>query len=877
MDVDDWLDIHRRRREGVPIRQIARDKSMSRNTVRRALASDTPPGPRTRRSPGSAIDAYEPQIVEMLLQDPTMSTAAVGRRIGWTRSHTVLKDHVRQLRAQLTPSQEARPEARVLPAELTSFVGRRAELAELCELVATSRLITLSGPGGVGKTRLAVRAADHMHERFAGGVWLVHLDALKDPALVAQSLLDHLRISDRSRSTGDPIPRLVEHLRGQETLLVLDNCEHLIDGVAPLLTVLLQNAPGLTVLATSRQFLGVPGEHLVLVAPLELPSGEGPDDLTRTLASPAVALFADRAAAVLPGFTITAHNHQLIARLCEALEGIPLAIELATVRLRVLSPAELLEHLHHRFAVLTDGSTTVPPRQRTLESTIAWSFELCTEHERALWARSSVFAGGFDIAAATAVCADDHLPASAILDAVNGLVTKSILVREDHPDQVRFRMLETLREFGQEQLASHRLSALHARHREWCLQLIDDLVDRWFGPDQIMWKQRMRREQANLRAALERALDLPDGDVAAAQRLVGRPWFLWATAFSFTEHRRWLHRALDAGAKLTPARARALATCGFVAAAQGDLETAHAVATEARAAAEELDEPDTLAFAIHIDGLVSQFSGETDDARTFLNDALARYHSLGTADHLVAALETHLGMFYLSCGELDEADTHFQAVHARCKEHGEAWGRTFANDGLGYIALARGDLDGATSAAHEGMRGAVVFDDTIGLAFAVELIAWIAAARDQPSRAAICLGAAASLWGSVGQQLYGSRFWQQWREVYVAAASASLGQTAFDAAYGHGAGLSHADIARLALDSGKRETPSSDFPSALSRRELEVVTLVAEGQTNREIAERLYLSHRTVEGHVSRALEKLRLKRRSQLAAWLSNNASPAA
>jgi len=874
MKVEDWLDIHRRRREGVPIRQIAREKSMSRNTVRRALESDSPPGPRTRRSPGSAIDAYEPQILELLLQDPSISTAAIGRRIGWTRSHTVLKDHVRQLRAQLAPDPSERPEVHVMPAELTSFVGRRAELTELCDLLASHRSITLAGPGGVGKTRLAIRAADAMREQFPDGVWLMQLEALGDSSLVAQSLLDKLGIADSSTSTGDPVPQLIDHLQHRRTLLVMDNCEHLVDGIAPLLTTLLQSAEGLTVLNTSRQILGVPGEHVVLVSPLQPPSETGPGDLAQTLASPAVALFIDRAGAVLPGFTVTEENHPLIAKICQALEGIPLAIELATVRLRVLSPTELLEHLDHRFAVLTDGGSTVPARQRTLQATIEWSFERCTEHEQALWVRSSVFAGGFDIAAATAVCADATLPAPAILDAVTGLVTKSILVREEHSGQVRFRMLETLREFGREQLAESCVHDLHVRHRTWCLALIDEFLGDWFGGNQLMWKERMRREQANLRAALERAVAPETGDPAAAQSIVGRPWFLWATAFSLTEHRRWLHRALDADTTPTPERARALSTCGFVAAAQGDLETSRAVANEGWMVAQALEDRDTLAFATHIVGLVTQFSGQLEDARTLLNDALASYRILHTPDHQVAALETHLGMFHLSCGELDDADAHFQVVQRRCQERDERWARTFSTDGLGYIALARGDLDRATSLAREGLDLAAMFDDTIGLAFAVELMAWTSAARDQPGRAAILVGAASSLWGSFGQQLYGSRFWQQWREVYVAAASAALGQSAFEAAYAHGAGLATAEIIRLALDRDRRDTLQPSASSVLSDRESEVAQLVAKGHTNREIAERLYLSHRTVEGHVSKALEKLGLKRRSQLAAWVSDRRS---
>ena len=870
MKVEDWLEIHRLRREGVPIRQIARDTSLSRNTVRRVLASDTPPSPRTRPSPGSAIDPYDEQIRDLLASDPTIPTAEIGRRIGWKRSHTVLKDRVRELRPQL----EVPPVGRkrtvkqpVLPSELTSFVGRRAELAELRGLMRTARLVTLTGPGGVGKTRLGIRAAMAMRDSFIDGIWMVRLDAVSDPALVAQSLLDGLGIADPSRSTGDPIPRLVEHLEHRKALLVLDSCEHLLDAVTPLLWELLQRVPELTILVTSRQPLGIAGEHVVPVYPLPVP--DDCDDVAGAIASPAVSLFADRAAATLPGFEVTEGNYRLVAQACRVLEGIPLAIELATVRLQVLSLTELLDHLHQRFAVLTGGSFVSPARQRTLQATIAWSFDLCTTHERALWARAGVFAGGFELRAAVAVCADESLPSDSILDALTGLVAKSILVREEHSGRVRFRMLDTIREFGLAQLARDERQRLRTRHREWCELLVSACSDRWFGPHQVEWKVRMRREQANLRAALEHALDPSAGDTVAALRLVG-PWFLWATALSLTEHRRWLHRALDASTDPTPERAWALVTYGFVASAQGDQPTARAASAEGLALAQKLDLPEATAFATHILGLVSEFTEQNDDALRLLGDAASRYRQLGMPEHLVAALETHLGMLHLSCGQLDDAQTHLQLVDSMCKAHDERWARSYATHFLGYIALARGDLEGAGALGREGLQLAAAFDDTIGLAFATELVAWTAAAGDEPERAAMFLGAATSLWGSFGQPLYGSHFWQERREAWSTAARNELGQVAFDAAHRHGAGLSHAELVHLALDP---RDPTAPVPSSeLSAREREIAALVAQGRTNREIAEQLFLSHRTVEGHVSRALDKLGLRRRSQLAVWVSNN-----
>jgi DNA-binding CsgD family transcriptional regulator len=384
----------------------------------------------------------------------------------------------------------------------------------------------------------------------------------------------------------------------------------------------------------------------------------------------------------------------------------------------------------------------------------------------------------------------------------------------------------------------------------------------------------MRREQANIRAALDYALDPADGDTQAALRLVG-PWFLWATALSLTEHRRWLHRALDASPAPTPERAWALATCGFVASAQGDQQTARITTAESLAIARELHLSEATAFATHILGLASEFAGQIDDAERLLGDAATRYQLLGMPDHLVAALETHLGMFYLSCGKLDEAHTHFERVDTMGKPRGEMWARSYATDGLGYIALARGDLCEASSFALEGLRLAAAFDDTIGLAFAIELVAWTAAADGHPARAAMFLGAATRLWGSFGQQLYGSPFWQERREAWSTAARKALGTAAFDAAHRRGASLSHAELLELALMS--ENSRATTLSSTLSSREREIAELVAQGRTNREIADRLFLSHRTVEGHVSHALEKLGLRRRSQLAVWISSNPIPAA
>src|SRR5215472_10795049 len=345
------------------------------------------------------------------------------------------------------------PRARVagnLPAELTSFVGRRGELAEVRRLLAGSRLVTLAGPGGVGKTRLALRAAAGLARAFRDGVWLVRLDQLRDEVLVAQAVAEALGLQDRAGYA--PAAALAEYLAGRQLLLVLDNCEHVVDAVAKLADVLLRAAAELRVLATSRESLNIPGETVRAVPPLAAPDAGERLSVAELARFPAAALFAERAAQVVPGFAVTEANAAAVAGICRRLEGMPLAIELAAARLPVLSAEQIEERLGDRLGLLTRGGRTRPDRQRTLRASIEWSYELCTRAERLLWARCSVFAGGFELDAAEGICAGDRLAAGRVLDLLAGLAGKSILSAEHRAGAVRYRLPEPLREFGQERL-----------------------------------------------------------------------------------------------------------------------------------------------------------------------------------------------------------------------------------------------------------------------------------------------------------------------------------------------------------------------------------------------------------------------------------------
>ncbi|WP_240980708.1 MULTISPECIES: LuxR C-terminal-related transcriptional regulator [unclassified Streptomyces] len=388
-----------------------------------------------------------------------------------------------------------------LPVETTSFVDRRAELAEGRELLARARLVTLTGPGGVGKTRLAGRIAARVARAFPDGVRVVHLSGLHDPALVPVAAADALDLHDHSAQP--PLEALVAQVRERRLLLVVDNCEHLPTACAELAAALLHGTTGVRVLATSRHRLGLTEEHLLEVRPLPVPDPDG--DLSAAEPGPALALFADRAAAVVPGFRLTPANRPAVARLCRRLDGLPLAIELAAVRMRVLSVEQLLERLDDRYRLLSAGSPSVLPRHQTLRAAVDWSHDLCTEREQLMWARLSVLAGSFDLETAEAVCADGaRVRSYDVLEAVAGLVDKSVLCREPGPDGVRYRLLDTLRHYGLERLRQHPGEELAARRRQrdWMQQRAAACERAWFGPGQREIVARLRADQDNLRAAL---------------------------------------------------------------------------------------------------------------------------------------------------------------------------------------------------------------------------------------------------------------------------------------------------------------------------------------------------------------------------------------
>ncbi|MFF3754329.1 ATP-binding protein [Streptomyces sp. NPDC002018] len=629
-----------------------------------------------------------------------------------------------------------------LPAELNRFVGRDDELSGLTRLLGESRLVTVVGVGGVGKTRLALRTADVLKKRYFDGVWLAEIGTLHDPELLAHSLVEALGLTDQS---GRPPRRvLVEHLATRRLLLVLDGFEQLVDACAELMRELLRRAPQLTVLAVGRRPLRVEGELIFRLAPL--PERD------------AVRLFTDRAAAGSPGFRPTGARESAVRELCRRLDGIPLAVELAAGRLHALSVEQILERIDDRFRVLTEGLRGAPVRHRTLRTAIGWSHELCTAPERLLWARLSVFAGPFDLEAAEYVCGGPELPAESVLDVLSGLIAQSLVVREETPAGVRYRMLSTVAAYGAEWLAALEDTArMRRRHRDWYMGLATWYELDWFGPRQAEVAAGTESALPNLRAALELCLDSPD-EAHLGQHLAGTLWFCWVGCGRLSEGRHWLDRALALDSPHEESRLKALWVLGYVAVLQGDSAAAMGALYECREEAARTDNALAGAYAVHRLGCQALLSDDMPRAERLLRTALTAYRELGELNSNVLMGQTELAMALVFQGDLETAVALCTEVREICEDSGERWSRAYALYVLGYAHWTRGEHTEARALVAESVAIHHLFHDLVGLVLAVELMALVTASEGDPAEAAVLQGAASGLWESVGPPLFGSAY-----------------------------------------------------------------------------------------------------------------------
>ncbi|MGA4987446.1 ATP-binding protein [Nonomuraea bangladeshensis] len=783
-----------------------------------------------------------------------------------------------------------------LPAELNSFVGRRREIAEVKRLLGEGRLVTLAGVGGVGKSRLALRVAFDLRRAYHDGVWLVELAALESAELLVATVMAALGIQDRASRPS--IEVLAAQLRDRRTLVVLDNCEHLLDACAALADRLVRAAPGLRILTTSRQALGVTGEQVLQVPTLAVPedteaaetAGDAEAGARADGQTDAVRLFAERARAVLPGFEITDANREAVARVCRRLDGIPLAIELAAVRLRALSVEQLLERLDDRFRLLTTGARTAMPRQQTLRSLIDWSHALCTEQERLLWSRLSVFSGGLDLEAAEQVCSGGGIPPEDVMDLVGGLVDKSVLAREEHRQSVRYRLLETIRQYGRERLReSGEEAELRARHRAYFRDLALRARRGWYGPDQVAWFARLRADHGNLRTALDSAL--PSGSPGSSPYAPGPDGlrdglvlttalcFYWIAAGALREGRVWLARLLAAAPEPTPERAEALCVQARLAVLQSDFEEADTLLRECRELGDALPDPPPAAPVAYVAGLAALMRHDLREAVTLLGEAADGHRAAGEESGVVNAL-MYLATAHGLLGDDEQAIDRFKECLARCEARHEHWFRSYTLWMFGIETWRQGDPARAIEMEREAIRLKQPFDDRLGVALCVEALAWMTADASA-ERAATLLGASQESWRAFGGPLFG--YLEGYHEAAEAAAREHLGARGFAAAFRKGVELPPGDVPGYATgsektDSEKRRSraPRTGEASPLTRREREIAALVARGMSNKEIAATLVIAQRTAEAHVEHILCKLGFTSRAQIAAWVAGQGDQA-
>jgi non-specific serine/threonine protein kinase len=747
----------------------------------------------------------------------------------------------------------------------TRFVGRSREIADVTDLVAQRRLVTLTGPGGTGKTRLATHVLDELEPSFTDGAFVVSFAELTDASLVGNLVAAELGIVVPGSGF---TPQLVADQVGDRTvLLVLDNCEHLVDAVASLVSVVLGACPAVTILATSRLPLGLAPEVVYEVLPLDLPSVgmRAPEEIREVAA---VELYLDRARAAGAGFELTADNAPAVARLVTALDGLPLALQMAGARARSVAPEMLVSRLGDQIMLLESGYRDGPQRHQSLRANLSWSYDLCSEAEQALWCRLAVFAGGFDLPSAELVASGGRIAAADVFELVASLVAQSILTT-DSTVPGRYRMLEPVRQFGLGQLAAAgELASWQARHLEWLLDLARDLSTDWLGPHQLGWMSRIRLEHANIRAALEFAT----ADACHARAALGLCRDLevyWMCDGSGTEARHWVDRAVAVVDEPSDEEVQAAAMAAWLAAAQLDSAYAHAMVGRAgrvldddrtpRTTTESRDRLDTALC------ILATYDGDLASALRHGQAAMAGFTAAGrqeTNEYLLAAF--YVSLILLALGRKDEAEDIVRAAIA-CSDRypGDLYYRTSFYYVLGMLALVSGDSDTALAHERAALRSAweLRFDTLVTLS--LDAIAGVTATLGRAEQSAAIYGAASREFERIGFVTLFPDLAASGR----AAATQVLGAGRFEQAHAAGAAASLESMVSLGL-TGQDPATATDRYAPLTRREAEIAALVAEGLSNRAIAERLVLSERTVQGHIQNSLTKLHANSRAAIATW---------
>ncbi|HEY3365781.1 MAG TPA: tetratricopeptide repeat protein [Symbiobacteriaceae bacterium] len=826
----------------------------------------------------------------------------------------------------LTPRADQAPAPHNLHSPFTSFVGRERELAEVRNLLTATRLLTLTGAGGCGKTRLGLQLGLDVLAQYPDGVWLVELGALSDPAQVPRAVAAAMGLAE------DPahpiIDTLTDFLQLRTVLLVLDNCEHLVQACALLADRLLRAGHGLRIVTTSRQALGIVGETVWEVPPLSLPPAR-----RRTVAdlqqSEAVRLLCDRIQAVEPSFGLTEQNASAVVEVCRHLDGIPLALELAAARAKALSVQQIAERLDSRFRLLTQGNRSALPHQQTLRATVDWSYHLLADAERQLWSRLSLFAGGFSLEAAEGICSDGGIARDEVLDLLVQLVDKSIVTVDQHGQSRRYRLLETLRAYGAERLQeAGEAEVWRDRFRNWYLELARSAAQGLNGPEVVPWLERLDLEFDNLAAALAYCKSDPI-NVGTGLRLCGFLGEYWEIRCLFSFSRQQVSELLSLAPDLefVEGAAEALQVLGLVYRKQGDYALARSTSEQGLAIARSQKQERSIAAGLAGLGYILRAQGEHTEANHLLAESLLLWRKLADPIGIATALLL-AGTVSFDSGELDSAAQYWEESYALYQqehclrgigrvrndlgivayERGDAikaealwmeslalarlmqdWIRAAsALHNLGFLAELQGKLEQAGGYFSEGLRIAYTSGATSDVLLLLDEFAFLAARQGTAERAAVLLGAREA--SQKTQPRIVDEYAQYDRS--MALIREALGESA-EAVLAIGKAMSLAEVIEYALSAtaaaerelqqtetipqpippAKRNPSPDPGPDLLTDREREVVRLVALGLSDRNIAERLHISRHTVSTHLKHILGKLGLSSRAGAAAWAVRNA----
>jgi len=745
-------------------------------------------------------------------------------------------------------------------APLNRLVGRRHDLDAADRALADSRLLTLTGPGGVGKTRLALELAYRVRNRFPDGAWLVRLADLSIGAEVAEvesAIIGGLGISDQS-ATGHR-ERLLSFLASRKLLLVVDNCEHVLPSVRAILPVLLRGAPDLRVIATSRQPLGITIEMVRPVLPLSVPEPGTP--AAQLILDGSASLLLERVCAVDPYFKLTDNNAAAVGHLCRVLEGLPLAIELAAAKLRALTVEQVVERFGQRLTSLSAVGTPSASRHRSLRSMVDWSYELCPNTAQVLWRRLSVFPATFDLELAESVCAFGELNRTDVMDSIERLVAQSIISTSRGAGAMRYRMLAAIREVAAD-LADHadETAELHRRHRDVMLRRAEEMLRQWCGPHQDALLEQMSLDHASYVTALQWSIATA-GEEQAALLLLASLRYHYLVGGRLAEGRMRMEAMLAATTQPSLVRGECLWVTTWIALLQGDHHRAEQLLIELFVLAVELCDPRLAAHLHHWSALLAMFRGDLHSAIRGFQVALEEHHAHG--DRYLELTARYL----LGCAQVSSQ------TRALCEQYGERNAHAYADYAAGLAHWRLGHLEDAERSLRQALKLHRAMGDGVGVALATALFSWIAHDRNQLDRAGDLSVAADYVWCSLGTSLeaFGrhlSGFAERHGPPKTAPPSTAHGRIV--ERFGN-----LDDVIDFVLHSGEgRHRPDRAVGAPLSKRELEVAALIETGLSNREIAERLVIAKRTADGHVERILAKLGFSSRAQVAAWMARGAS---